>query len=60
VGPRAGLDDVGKDCDSLMKHITPCGQNAQFLNIKVGGTYSNHCSLKDYSAFIVNETRVSA
>ena len=29
------------------KHInTLCGQNVEFLNIKPGGTYSNHWALK--------------
>ena len=30
------------------KHIntsTPCGQNVELLNVKPGGTYSNHCAL---------------
>jgi hypothetical protein len=27
------------------KHIyTLCGQTAEFLNIKAGGTYNNHCA----------------
>jgi len=29
------------------KHInTLCGQNIEFLNVKLGGTYSNHWALK--------------
>jgi hypothetical protein len=29
------------------KHInTPCGQNAEFVNLKSGGTYSNHRALQ--------------
>ena len=29
------------------KHIiTLCGQNVEFLNVKNGGTYSNHWTLK--------------
>jgi hypothetical protein len=29
------------------KHInTPCGQNVELLNVKPGGTYSNHRDLK--------------
>jgi hypothetical protein len=29
------------------KHInTLCGQNVGFLNVKVGGTYSNHWALE--------------
>jgi hypothetical protein len=28
------------------KHInTPCGQNVEFVNVKPGGTYSNHWAL---------------
>jgi hypothetical protein len=28
------------------KHInTLCGQDVEFLNAKIGGTYSNHCAL---------------
>jgi len=31
----------------LTKHInTLCGQNVEFLNVKPGGTYSNHLDLK--------------
>ena len=26
--------------------ITVCGQNVEFLNVKPGGTYSNHLALK--------------
>jgi hypothetical protein len=30
------------------KHINSlCGQNAGFVNVKRGGTYSNHCALMD-------------
>jgi len=29
------------------KHInTLCGQNVEFMSVKPGGTYSNHCALK--------------
>jgi len=29
------------------KHInTLCGQNAELLNVKIGGTYSNHWAVK--------------
>jgi hypothetical protein len=29
------------------KHInTLCGQNVEFVNVKAGGTYSNHWALK--------------
>jgi hypothetical protein len=31
------------------KHInTLCGQNVEFVNVKPGGTYSNHWALSDY------------
>ena len=31
-----------------IKHTnTLCGQNVELLNVKPGGTYSNHCALKD-------------
>jgi hypothetical protein len=26
---------------------TPCGKNVELLNVKTGGTYSNHWALKD-------------
>ena len=30
------------------KHInTLCGQNVEFMNVKPGGTYSNHWALQD-------------
>jgi hypothetical protein len=30
------------------KHInTQCGQNVEFVNVKHGGTYSNHWALQD-------------
>jgi hypothetical protein len=33
------------------KHInTLCGQNVQLLNVKPGGTYSNHWALKGFRA----------
>jgi hypothetical protein len=33
--------------DNYKKAVsTLCGKNAKFLNVKVGGTYSNHCTLK--------------
>ena len=28
---------------------TLCGQKAELLNVKPGGTYSDHCDLKGYS-----------
>jgi len=32
------------------KHTnTMCGQSVELLNVKTGGTYSNHCALKDWS-----------
>jgi hypothetical protein len=32
------------------KHTnTLCGQNVEFFNVKLGGTYSNHWALKGYS-----------
>jgi hypothetical protein len=34
-------------CKNHMKRInTLCGQNAELLNVKPGGTYSYHCALK--------------
>jgi hypothetical protein len=34
-------------CENHMEHInTLCGQNADLLNIKAGGTYSYRCVLK--------------
>jgi hypothetical protein len=33
--------------ENTMKQITTlCGQNANFLNVKACGAYSNHCALK--------------
>jgi len=33
-----------------IKHInTLCGQNVELLNVKPGGTYSNHLALDDWS-----------
>jgi hypothetical protein len=33
------------------KHInTLCGQNVEFLNVKPGGTYSDHWALEGYTA----------
>jgi hypothetical protein len=32
-----------------MKHVTTLfGQNAESLNLRVGGTYTNHCEFKHY------------
>jgi hypothetical protein len=34
------------------KHInTLCGQNVELVNVKPGGTYSNHWALKGYSPY---------
>ena len=34
-------------CSDACKHInTLCGQNVEFLNVKPGGTKSNHMDLK--------------
>jgi hypothetical protein len=34
------------------KHInTLCGQNVEFMNVKHGGTYSNHWALKGFIIF---------
>jgi hypothetical protein len=34
------------------KHINIlCGQNVEFVNVKHGGTYSNHWALKSYSSY---------
>jgi hypothetical protein len=42
------------------KHInTLCGQNVEFVNVKPGGTYSNHWAIKSYSAYrAVNTLRL--
>ena len=39
---------------------TECGQNVEFVSVKVGGTYSNHWALKDENHYISsrNETDV--
>ena len=35
------------------KHInTLCGQNVELLNVKPGGTYSNHWAVKGYISVI--------
>jgi hypothetical protein len=37
-------------CENHTEHInTLRGQNAEFWYVKAGGTYSNHCALKDLS-----------
>jgi len=34
--------------EAQTKHInTLCGHNAEFVNVKPGGTYSNHLALHD-------------
>jgi hypothetical protein len=34
-------------CENHMEHTnTLCGQNAEFLYVQAGGTYSNHWTLK--------------
>jgi hypothetical protein len=39
------------------KHInTLCGQNVGFVNVKPGGTYSNHWALKGYNWYCVINT----
>jgi hypothetical protein len=39
-------ETVAVYCDNHTEHTDAlCGQNAQFGNIKAGGTYSNHCAL---------------
>jgi hypothetical protein len=36
------------------KHInTLCGQNVEFVNVKPGGTYSNHWALEGFIAQIL-------
>jgi hypothetical protein len=38
-------------CENHMKHMSIlCGQNAEFLYVKLGGTYSNHWALRGYHA----------
>jgi hypothetical protein len=35
------------------KHInTLCGQNTEFVNVKAGGTYSDHSALEGYTSVI--------
>jgi hypothetical protein len=35
-------------CENHTEHINRlCGQNAEFLYVKAGGTYSYRCALKD-------------
>jgi hypothetical protein len=43
------------------KHIsTLCGQNVEFVNVKPGGTYSNHWDLKVSICFDVAEENVAS
>jgi len=36
--------------ESHVKHVnTLCGQNVEFVNVKPGGTYSNHWALEELS-----------
>jgi len=42
------------------KHInTVCGQNAELLNVKPGGTYSDHWALKGLYTLHVNPVRTA-
>jgi len=34
------------------KHTTLCGQNVELLNVKPGGTYSDHWALEGYISVI--------
>jgi hypothetical protein len=43
------------------KHInTLCGQNVEFVNVKSGGTYSNHWALKRifYPDYVLHENKL--
>jgi hypothetical protein len=45
-------------CENHTKHKnTPCGQNAEFYNVKVGGSCSKHCAL--YGWAVNNDDRWS-
>jgi hypothetical protein len=40
-------ETVAVYCENHTEHMnTLCGQNAEFPYVKVGGTYSNHWTLK--------------
>ena len=42
--------EINAVCSEIIhtKHTnTLCGQNVEFVNVKPGGTYSNHSALKD-------------
>jgi hypothetical protein len=64
VGPRAGLDAVENDewcwLWQSYEHIASCEHNSQFRNIKVGGNYSNHCSLKYYYPFVKHASKFAS
>ena len=39
-------------CSEIHKNVnTMCGQNVEFLNLKTGGTYSNHCDIEAQEVF---------
>jgi hypothetical protein len=43
------------------KHInTLCGQNVELLNVKPGGTYSNHWAKRDWGGLTETYTDVSS
>jgi hypothetical protein len=39
---------------------TACGQDIECFNIKAGGTYSYHCTLKDYLEAGLHQDREAA
>jgi hypothetical protein len=40
-------------CENHTEHInTLCGQNAEFIDVKAGGTYSYHWTLKGWTPFV--------
>jgi hypothetical protein len=40
-------ETVAVYCENHMEHINAlCGQNAELLDIKAGGTYNYHCAFK--------------
>jgi hypothetical protein len=45
-------------CENHMEHTnTLCGQKAEFYYVTAGGTYGNHCALKDKPVTIPTNTR---
>jgi hypothetical protein len=41
-------ETVAVYCENHTEHIdTPCGENAEFLNVRTGGEYKYLCALKD-------------